>query len=158
MLRLWQRAGARLAIAYAYMVSVVTTTYASNCVAWHVVVKWEWRYTSVLAFSKLLSLLVMFCEQVFSTNFQLDFSSAMFCITWEGFALHSISQLFQESSKPGLLLFRVPTGYKSRTLSWLPVLLWEQPSHLILGTKLSLNVGSLRLLLLLCKDSSKLTL
>lgn len=102
--------------------------------------------------------LLLFCEHVFSTNFQLDFSLAMFCITWEGFTLHSISQLFQESSKPGLLLFRVPTGYKSRTLSWLPVLLGEQPSYLTLGTKLSLNVGSLRLLLLLCKDSSKLTL
>ena len=54
----WQRAGARLAIAYAHMVPAVIPTYASNCTALHVVMKWEWRYISILGFLKFLSLLV----------------------------------------------------------------------------------------------------
>lgn len=44
--------------AYAQMVPAVVSTYALNCVALPVVMKWEWRYIAILGFLKFLSLLV----------------------------------------------------------------------------------------------------
>lgn len=42
----------------AHMVPAVIPTYAPNCAALRVVMKWEWRYVALLGFLEFLSLLV----------------------------------------------------------------------------------------------------